>query len=784
MKIKNSHSLLLLSILISFSSNLIAQDLTQTIRGKIIDTDAKFPISFANVVVLGTDPLIGAVSDSEGNFTLKEVPIGRVSIRINYLGYEEKIIPDIVVKSGKETILDIELKESYNTLNEVIVTSGRHKSESINEMSQISSQGLSVEESKRYAGGIGDPARLVSSFAGVASTGDGNNDIIVRGNNPRFIQWKLEGTEIPSPNHFSQEGLTGGPISVLNSQMLANSDFFTGAFAPEYGNALSGIFDMRLRNGNSEKREYSFSIGVLGTDLTAEGPFKTGGKSSYLINYRYSTLGLLSSLGVLDFGGVPIYQDMSFKVFIPTDKVGSFSFFGLGGLNSINSTYHSPDNEDFINEEYQENGQLGILGVKHLISVNDRFYVNTTLSHSINGSENSSLRTFDTNTLQEDQNSKTTNNISRINSSFNYKYNNRNLFKVGIVYSFFNFNFDAEYYDIASSQFKNLLAVNDNASLLQSFVNWKWRATEQLSIVAGIHSQKTSQNREVTFEPRSSIRYDLPKGQALTAGLGFHSNMTSLSNYNTLVYDNQGNNSSPNTSLELLKARHYVVGYENKLTNNLFFKVEAYYQDLYNIPVEIGNSSYSIINQRSEFSDRILINEGKGKNIGLEMTLEKYFTDNYYFLLTASLFDSKYKATDNTWRNTCFNGNYIANGLIGKEFNVGKNENNVLGINSKVTWMGGNRLLNIKLDESIQNGSVVYDEINAFQDKGDDVFNLNLSITYRINKAKISHELKIDVQNITNNQVVIEKYYSDVNKRIEDITQLSLLPILSYYLNF
>jgi hypothetical protein len=280
------------------------------------------------------------------------LPVGRISLKVTYLGYEEKIITDIVVISGKETVLDIELKESYNTLTEVIISS-KNKSKSNNEMSQISSHGLSVEESKRYAGGIGDPARLVSSFAGVGSAGDGNNDIIVRGNNPRFIQWKLEGTEIPNPNHFSQEGLTGGPISALNSQMLANSDFFTGAFSPEYGNALSGIFDMRLRKGNSEKREHTFSVGLLGLDITSEGPFKKEGKSTYLINYRYSTLGLLSNLGVLDFGGIPVYQDVSFKIYIPTNKAGTFSIFGLGGLNNITSKYYSPNNEELVNEEYR-----------------------------------------------------------------------------------------------------------------------------------------------------------------------------------------------------------------------------------------------------------------------------------------------------------------------------------------------------------------------------------------------------------------------------------------------
>jgi hypothetical protein len=411
-------------------------------------------------------------------------------------------------------------------------------------------------------------------------------------------------------------------------------------------------------------------------------------------------------------------------------------------------------------------------------------YFNTTISQSINGSENSSFRTFNTNTLQEDGNSNTSNNISRINTSFNYKYNNKYLFKAGVINSSFNYIFDSKSLDVTDDQFKNRLDIEGNANLFQSFVNWKWRATEKLSIVTGLHSQTTSQNKEITLEPRASLRYNLPKSQALTVGFGVHSNMTSLSNYNTIVYDEQDNSSFPNNSLELLKARHYVIGYENKLAQNLFFKVETYYQDLYNIPVEIGNSSFSLINQRSEIADRILVNSGKGRNIGLELTLEKYFADSYYFLVTASLFDSKYLASDAVWRNTRFNGNYIANALFGKEFKVGRNSNNVLNVNSKVALIGGNRQLNINLEESKLKGIAVYDEKNAFRDRGDDLFSLNMAMSYRINKTKVSHEFKIDIQNITNNQAVIERYYSDVNKTVQEVKQLSLLPILSYVINF
>lgn len=784
MLLKKLSQFIVLSLFIFVGFEVQSQEFTQSIQGKIIDTDTKSPIPFAKVIVIDSEPLLAVISDVDGHFTIKNVPLGRASLKVSFSGYDDKIIPNLVVISGKVTVIDVELKESFKTMEEMTVSAKKNKSDGANEMAQVSSRSLSVEESKRYAGGIGDPARLVSSFAGVGSTGEGNNDIIVRGNNPRFIQWKLEGTEIPNPNHFSQEGLTGGPISALNSQMLANSEFYTGAFAPEYGNALSGIFDMKLRNGNHQKRENSFTVSVLGTDFTTEGPFKKGGKSSYLVNYRYSTLNLISKLGILDFGGIPDYQDLSFKVILPTKKAGTFSLFGLGGLNKIKTQFYDLENTELVNEAFQQKGLLGIVGVKHLINLNEKAYISTTLSNSVNGNESTSMRTFNSSSLQNDLRYFTNNSIIRLNSRFNYKLNKKHLFQVGFVSSFFQFNFESSYFNSSSQQFINQLDIDGNANLSQSFITWKWRATEKLSLVTGIHSQNTSQNREITFEPRASLRYDLPKGQAITAGFGVHSNMTSLSNYYALVTDNQGNSFAANKNLELLKARHYVLGYENKLAKNLFFKVEGYFQALYNIPIEIGNSSYSLINQRTEFSNRILVNEGKGRNIGLELTLEKYFSNNYYFLVTTSLFDSKYKSSDNQWRNTRFNGNFIANGLVGKEFFVGKSKQNVLGLNSKIAWMGANRLQKIDLEKSISAGYAVYDEQNTYQEKGENIFSLNVAVSYRINKSKLSHEFKIDVQNVTNHAAVIDYYYNDVNKNIETFTQLSLLPILSYTLNF
>lgn len=759
-----------------------AQKLTQTIRGRIVDADSRLKIADASLLVLETNPAIIASSDSEGNFKLTDVPVGRQNLKISMSGYEDKLIPNLLIVAGKETVLEVELRESFTGLKDVVVRSHADKSRVANEMSLVSARSFSVEETKRYAGAINDPARMVASYAGVNSDGSGNNDIIVRGNNPRNIQWRLEGVEIPNPNHFASEGLTGGPINALNSQMLANSEFYTGAFTPQYGNALAGIFDMKLRTGNNEKREYSFSAGVLGTDLTAEGPFKKGKKSSYLINYRYSTLGFLDQLKIVNFNGVPKYQDGSFKLFLPTGKFGNFTVFGLGGRSTMKLKYFDEADEDKMIERLNQTSKIAVAGVSQYLPINDRIYLRTTLSFSNNGSMGKGERPLDSVNFKEYYRADLNNNIVRTASTLNLKANTRNQLQAGFIYSRYYFNFRSNYFDEPSETYITDQNNKRNAGLLQGFVSWRWRVSPQITLVNGLHVQKTSLNNQISVEPRSALRYELAKGQAFTAGFGMHSKMDALPNYFAVV-----NNNTPNERLSLMKASHYVLGYENKLSKHLFLKLEAYYQYLYHIPIDVNPfSTYSLLNQDELFTSHALENKGKGKNKGVELTLERYFANNYYFMVTGSLFDSRYVAGDGVWRNTRYNGNFTSNFLFGKEFLLRSKSgrNRVLGINTRTAYLGGRRLLPIDLAASQAAGKAVYIESGAFERKNDNVFYINLGIVYRMDRARSSHEIKLDVQNITGNAANIDYYYNNTTKKINTIKQLSTLPVLSYTVNF
>ena len=303
------------------STAIHAQTITQTVRGKVIDTDTKSGLPGANIILVNSTPLIGTTTDVNGNFILENVPVGRQSLQVSFMGFKSVIVPEILVSSGKQTVLNIELEEEVLQAKEVEIKATVDKNEPINAMAMVSARSFSIDESRRYAGSVDDPMRAVSNFAGVASNPNVNsNEIVIRGNSPKGLLWRVDGMDIPNPNHFAYVGSSGGATTMFSSQVLSNSDFYTSAFPAEFGNALSGVFDMRFRNGNNEKHEFAFQVGIQGLDIAAEGPFIKGKPASFLFNYRYSILSFLQFIYPDMKNSIPAYQDLSFKVNIPDQE--------------------------------------------------------------------------------------------------------------------------------------------------------------------------------------------------------------------------------------------------------------------------------------------------------------------------------------------------------------------------------------------------------------------------------------------------------------------------------
>ncbi len=765
------------------------QELTQTIRGRVIDNESEMSLPGAAVIVTSVLPVKGVSTDFDGYFVIKNVPIGRHNLKVKFLGYEEIKLPNILVGSAKEVVLNISMTESYENIEEVIVIAKRKKAETNNEMATVSSRSFSTEETSRYAASVDDPARMAQSYAGVSSTDDLSNEIIVRGNSPLGLLWRINGIEVPSPNHFSEEGASGGGISALSINMLDNSDFFTGAFPAEYGNATSGVFDVKLRNGNSNKQEYVFQLGVLGTDIALEGPLKKGSNASYLINYRYSTLGLLTGLGIIDLGGDNnIFQDLAFQFNVPTQKAGVFKLFALGGLSNGESSVNEAEIKADPKGEYYDdnyNSNVGVIGLSNQLFFGEKAYLKTTLSYSAQniGFTERLINNF---TLQRDQlyNDRFVNESYRANSFLNYKFNVKHTLRIGGTYSKLGYNLFAEGDDDFG---QNVTYIDQSGSTdqLQQYAQWKYRFHEKWTLNTGYHYLYFNLNGNQSFEPRLGLKYKIDDVQSLSAGFGLHSRIAPLSFYNSEIEDDDGSFSKANKNLEFTKALHYVIGYDRQLAEELRVKIEVYYQDLYDVPVSPdSNSTGSGVNFSYGINNTRVIAEGTSQNVGLEFTLEKFFSNNYYYLFTASIFNSKYQMPDGREFNTRFNSNYRLTLLGGKEFPMGKNDNNLLALNGRFIWAGGNRVTPIDENASRLEQETVFIEARAYEDQVPAYWRGDVTVSYRINKEKVAHIISLQIQNVTNRENVAGYYFDTNEQEVLPSTQFGLIPILKYRLEF
>jgi hypothetical protein len=787
--------------------SLVSQPLQQSIRGKVTDKQSKSPLPGANVIVVGSDPVLGSSTDADGNFYISGAPVGRVQISVSYIGYHSINLPNLLLSSGKELVINIELEEKILQAGEIIVRASADKSGTTHDMASVSARTFSVEESQRFAGARNDVSRMATVFAGVQAANDQVNDIVIRGNSPFGLLWRFEGVDIPNPNHFGQLGATGGPVSMLNNNVLTNSDFFTGAFPSDYGNAIAGVFDIRMRNGNDDNYEFLGQIGFNGAELGAEGPISRKNNSSFLVNYRYSALGLMNNLG-LNPGtgsGIPYYQDLNLKVKLPIGAKHQIDLFALGGLshiNFINSEVKPGDrNEDFYTDgdvDVYYKVRTGVIGLSDTWRISSSAYVKTTLALTAmqNTSRVDSI-TFDKennfeiqNVFRDYYNNDFVNSRLFASSFYHKKVNARFNFRTGLIFS----NMFFQLQDSVFRQYQNgyIYGVNDegNAWLLQPYVQGQYHFSDQWTLNAGLHAMYLGLNGSSSLEPRLGLNYFIDEKQKVSLGYGVHGQMLPIQTYFTRSRDASGTEFTPNTDLDLLQSRHIVLAYDRMLAPDFRVKVEAYHQHISGVAIDAKSSAFSVLNLGS-FSggpSDSLVSKGKGENMGIELTMEKFMSKGYYFLVTASLFDSKYLASDAIWRSTAFDGGYVLNTLGGweKRFNSKAGKENVrkLLFDVRMTTAGGQRYTPLDLEQSVEEGRAVYQRMNAFTHQFRNYFRADVRIAYRVDGKRVAQEWAFDVQNLTNRA---NPFGMQFNRTlgIESIqNQLGIFPMMQYRIEF
>lgn len=791
-----------ISILISIFLSLFfidvstAQDqLTHNIRGQAIDKETGVPLIGASIYIQDSDPLIGVVTDIDGYYAFENLPVGRYRLACSYVGYEPQVTGSQLLTTGKELIYDFQMEEAMSTI-EVEITAVAETDVQAAGLATISVQEFNSELTSRFAGSRSDVSRMAAGFAGVSANDDSRNDIVIRGNSPSGLLWRLNGIDIPNPSHFGALGATGGPVSMLNNNQLTNSIFMTGAFPANYGNALSGVFDLTMRKGNREKFEGLFAVSFNGFEGGIEGPIgKTG--ATYLVNYRYSVIDLISKLTGGGTGGatgtgdaIPRYQDLSFHIHVPTEKLGTFSFFGLGGNSGIDflsdiADSDSPNLFSDSNENlhYNTNAKTIALTNKHYFS--DKSYGKASISYSDSG-VNTVLDTVSAADLQVVPLYRDDSSQERIRVAYDYKnkLNKSHTIIAGLNHNIFKFNFLDSVRNDATS-FRILRDYSDDASLSQAYAQWQYRPNDRLTTNVGLFSQLFSFNNSTTLEPRLNLRYELSSKLELTLGAGRHSKIQDFQLYLVETTLDNGTTMRTNENLGHTRSDQVMTGLSWNLAEKWKVKSEFYLQSISDVPVEQHASSFSALNLGADFnvpSTDSLMNGGSGRNYGVELTLERSFSEGFYLLSTLSVYESTFKGSDGIEYNTAFGNGYVGNVLAGKEFNI--SEKLTLGLDVKATMAGGKRYTPIDVQASILEGETVFQEDKLFSQRFDDYFRTDIQFTARYNMKRLSHSWSVDLQNAFNNQNVFGQNFDVRNGEVDLVYQLGFFPVIEYKLTF
>ncbi|MEI6577434.1 MAG: TonB-dependent receptor [Bacteroidota bacterium] len=767
-----------------------AQNNRQNIRGIVSDKLSQTTLPGANIIILNRAEIKGTTSDQKGNYVLSGMSPDRYEIKASFVGYKDVIIPNVVVSSGKETILDIALVENVVNLNEVVIKANG-KDKTINALSTISARTFSMEEVNRYSGGRSDVARLAANYAGVSAPDDSRNDIVIRGNSPVGVLWRINGMNVTNPNHFATLATTGGAVSAVNTNLLKNSDFLTSAFPAEYGNATAGVFDLGFRAGNSQKRETTIQAGVItGLEATTEGPISKERGSSYLVGYRYALAGVAQAMGInIGTTATPSYQDLSFNINSGNTKLGKFTLFGILAKSTINISGGSPGSLYGGGDGHDLSSQIDIIGLNNFLKISDKSFLSSTLGLNYTKTDQTDYafdpQSNESFTKEENNVAKTVYNFA---TNFNSKINSRLFVKAGIVDELIGLNLNYRIKDRIQSDWKQLWDYDSYTNLAQAYVHAKYDLNSKLTLNAGLHSQLFFLNNSFSLEPRFALNYNVNSKSSFSLGYGLHSQLQPINVYFLQTQMPDGSYVYDNKNLGFTKSQHFVLAYNIQAFKDWRLKAETYYQYLYNVPVNTFSSSYSMLNTGASFKTDLedsLANTGTGRNYGIELTIEKFFSKGYYALFTSSLYRSKYMASDGIERNTAFNGKYVYNILGGKEWKVGRDKRNTLSSDLKITNAGGRAYTPIDLSASLATGHGVYSS-DAYSDYYSNYFRMDFKIGYTLNSStrKLSQSFSLDLQNVTNNKNVFSQEYDDRSKSIKTTYQLGFFPNVIYKLQF
>ena len=783
-----------------FISKTLAQESSlrnQVIRGYITDRSTGNGVANAYIKLLNYHPTISTISDRSGYFELKEVPVGNQRLHIELEGYYETVHSQLVV-AGKQAVITIALEEQLKMTMITVEEEGRSnqtdnyqntKLETVDQMNVVSAHPVNMEEVGRYISGFNDPVRSIANFPGLFNADDSQNDLISRGNSSYGIQFLIEDVPIDNPHHFAVLGTTGGIFPLINTNALANSDFANGALSAQYGNVSAGVFDASLRKGNNLRHEFMGQISILGAELSAEGPFKKGG-GSYLVNVRGSVFDLLQGLNInVGTNSVPQYADVNFKVYLPTQKMGTFSVFGVGGLSRVYLLNQNIDSNDVFTARGRDTyvrSNTGLIGASHLYFFDKKTSLKTTVSY-VNQDYYTKQDTF----LLSGQKVGYYESVRAyqkigLASTFNRKFSSRLVVRAGLQGYLFFYNIDSRVLK------NNILRMFAQEQQLQAnaFAQIQYKFSKTWSTTLGVQAMYWSLSRNKwNINPRVALNWEPHARHQFSVGYGLHSRTIAPSLAYYTVLENDGTYNRSNRALNPMKSHHLVLSYNWLLAKYWVLKSNLYVQYQEDIPVENTPSSFSVLNNGPNEASLLrtdLENTGIGYNYGAELSLERFFGKGYYGLWTGAYQRSFYRGSDLIWRNSAFDVLYITSFLAGKEFKIGSKKRNIFYVDLCFKAHGGLPFIPVDLPASQQAERRVLDMEAAYTNRVGDYKRIDMRVGLRLNDRKkhISHHLYFEALNLFQFKNEAAEIYLVEEERVVRTYQFGFFPNLLYQIRF
>jgi hypothetical protein len=762
-----SHAVTQVTTPVRTSERDVGRDRVGVVHGQVLEKFSQVPIADVSIVVenLGLETTTGA----DGRYQFEAVPVGSYSLVFRVLGYRPLAKTDVIVRSNRITYANAELERVALELEGLVVVAGSFPEEEAQPNSIV---GFSGEEIRRAPGSASDVSRIVAALPSVAKVNDQTNSLIVRGGSPMENSFYVDNIEIPNINHFPTQGASGGPIGLINVDLIDAVDFRTGGFSAAYGDRLSSVMDIEFRDGNRSEFDGQLDLSMMGFGGVLEGPL-SGGKGSWLLSARRSYLDLI--VNMVDVGSTvaPRYGDYQGKIVYdlsPSHQVSALGVFADDHMHS-DSTVAVENAMVYFGDQDLATGTVGV----NWRALWDGGVSNTSLSITANRFDEHFSEATTGGFLTRNRSSE---HAIALRTVTRYQVSGQMSLEFGIEAKHLIADFDNRYAAhtdaIGNPTPESVLVTRVAENKTGAFASMSMRPATRLTATVGLRADHFTFNKHTHLSPRFSISYQITDQTSLNAATGIYYQSLPL----VLLAQNEGNRESSDP-----RATHLVVGLNHFLTEHTKLSVELYHKEYTRSPIDPEQPSLFLVDElfyRYGFYTQhgTLTDSGRAQSTGVEVTFQKRLARDVYGLVSASYSRTRYRGSDLVWRNRVFDNRLIL-GIEG-----GYKPSNNWEFSARWIFAGGVPYTPYDLDRSAQLSRAVLDENRVNQERLSNYHSLNVRFDRRFHFSKSNLIIYLSVWNAYNRKNVASHYWNEIEGAPDLIYQWSALPIFGFEFEF